>query len=259
LTYVKFQGAIFECMRAKGWRYSPPPFASGSEHLRRPRFDEDALWPIDRQALSDNGLGVAVDSRAAWTELQTGRDPIDPGPLDDETRDRYSKAVDECEPSSDTYADLWSSYGVASLRVEWSTLKTEATTVAEVREAQSTYRSCMEASGWAVESPPALVDRLREQFRTVDGGLLDPRSALFTRAASEEKRAAVADASCRADAHRAAVLALASAGAELEARRETELVAAEAQFDRLTVDMSANESLFQVLERAAKVEPAALT
>lgn len=258
LTYVRYQGAIATCMRAAGWRYAPPPFASGSAHWAGPHFDEDALWPVDPQQVDGAGLGLAADARVAWTQTHGPFDPTNPGPLDEPTRDAYSAAVDACQPATATYADLWGQYGVPSLRVEWAQLKTEASTAEAVRQAQERYPACMAQAGWAASSRSELVEMLSRQFHDASGALLDPASAAFRSAESAERAAAKADIGCRDAAHAAAMVVLAASAADLQARRDGDLADAQRQFDRLARDVSGIEGDVKALEQAVAAGPGRL-
>lgn len=255
LTYVRYQGAIATCMRAAGWRYAPPPFASGSAHWSGPRFDEDALWSVDPQEADAAGLGLAADARVAWAQMHGRFDPADPGPLDETTRDAYSQAVDACQPATSSYADLWGQYGVPSLRAEWARLKVDATADVAVRDALERYPACMAQAGWVVSSRSALVEMLSRQFQAASGGPLDPASAAFRSAASAERAAAKADIGCRVEAHAAAVVALAVSSGDLQARRAGDLADARRQFNRLVRDVTGAQSEYSALERAVAEGP----
>lgn len=248
LDHDRFQEVIRACMAAAGYDYRPvvvqptgidpsvrPPLPGYSDALVQ--ISDGVAWPADFMIGSTMRRFVR---EMAELGLEPGEDQPNPGfeRLDEAGGVAYSAQVDDCLPADDAVGAR-PSLSAEMGRSLSDTLRA-AITDDEVVRAIERYPSCMAELGFdQMLGRIDLGNWFAEQYSalTIGDGI---DSASWSRLEDLERRAATADAACRASAHRRAMqLALPALesfqrtrAANLDQlRREWGLVVAEARRD----------------------------
>jgi hypothetical protein len=226
VQYHLYQDAIVQCMKEKGFSYTPPPFVdiyAGLTDLR----GLSGTWFAET---SETSLGVA-DSAVRLAPLDAKTSNPGFNQLEPKDQKLYDDALTGCAPTNtpDVYIPVSSSKQDDKLLDLLSKIEEKR----EVAKAISAYRSCMKDHKLTVDNPDHLIEQLQQKFSNVPHEAIGKPDRPEWVAAVQEERAAAADAKCRKPVRELSAMFISTELAQFEADNRAGIQQAQDDWDDL--------------------------
>ncbi len=219
-AHHQLQDAVTSCMADAGFEYAAPPFMPSqdpalpvspvdwSDALAPPDMlstavpSRDVIWAVEHSAVREHGSSEGEPANPGFTSLGAADQAV------------YNASLDGCLAAANELAleDDVSQPSVESQEVQGLLKASVVEAVAEdeaVQSGLSGYEACLAAKGIQAEDFSSLraqlVGKANEALSATGPQTLSTDSPAWARYLSVEQRSARADASCRKEAHEAAM------------------------------------------------------
>lgn len=245
IGHVRFQQSLTKCFADSGADYSVAPFEdayAGQERRELPGSLPEA-WYADQAVAAKDGFG-----RGAYTNANAEAERAINTPV--QRSHSYELALAACNSLPST--EPATPQSVQDLGVALDSVIRKAVRDSGSDPEDGSYAACMATAGFEDAARDELIGTFDERYAqfTSSQSAPEPTGAAFDAVRTDERKAAVADSACRADAHAAYLATIGPRLADFRSEHVDQLASSDAYWTSLVSQAASLKATWSALQKS---------